>query len=280
MTYAILLAAAAEGFLSLMDALIKSLTVRIGVVEIAFLRFAAGVGWASLLVAVTRPGWPSREAIAANGLRSILSVFAATLFFFGLSRLPLADAIALSFLSPSFMALLGALLLGERIERRTYLALALGFVGMIIIVGGHIGRADYAADAGIGALAVMGAAFAYALVIVLLRSRATRDAVPIMVLIQNIGPAVLLAIPAWLSWSGSALNDLPLFVLIGFLGVTGHYCLTKAFARATTSRLAPIHYTSLVWGVVFGWVMFGDVPGIATLIGAAVIIVSSLPRWR
>ncbi len=278
MTQALLLAAAAEGFLSFMDAIIKSLTARFGVLEIAFLRFACGVGWATALVAVTRPGWPTRETIAFNALRSVLSVFAATLFFFGLSRLPLAEAVALSFLAPAFMALLGAMLLGERVDRRALTAIGLGFLGMLVIVGGQVDRSGYQGEAGLGALALVAAAFAYALVIVLLRSRATRDRIPVIVLIQNIGPALLLAVPAWLTWTPPASSDLAVFVLVGLLGVMGHVSLAHAFSKAEMARLAPVHYTSLVWGVLFGWLLFGDVPGLATLAGAAIIVVSSLPR--
>lgn len=278
MIQAALLAAAAEGFLSLMDAIIKSLTTRLAVIEIAFLRFASGFGWAAVLVLATRPGWPSREMLAANGLRSILSVFAATLFFFGLSRLPLADAVALSFLSPGFMALLGSVILGERPDKRALIAIGAGFVGMLVIVGGQVGRADYFGDAGVGAIAVVVAAFAYSLMIVLLRSRAQRDPLPLIVLIQNTGPAILLAIPAWYVWTTPSPEDVKIFVLIGFLGVTGHWCLARAFSRAETARLAPLHYTSLVWGVLFGWLMFGDIPGIATIIGASIIVVSSFRR--
>src|SRR6185436_7873362 len=136
-----LLAVAAEGLLTLMDALIKQLSPRYNVLEIAFLRYAFGMIGAVVYALWKQPGWPTREAAAYNGLRAFLIVITATSFFFALGHLPLADAIAMSFISPALTALLGAMLLGERLDWRIGLALATGFLGMLLIVGGKIGGA-------------------------------------------------------------------------------------------------------------------------------------------
>jgi len=132
----LLLAIAAEGLLTLMDALIKSLTGRYPTFEIAFLRYLFGMAGAVVYAAWARPGWPSRQAAVHNGMRACLIVVIATSFFFALGRLPLADAIALSFISPVLTALMGALLLGEKLDGRIAVALACGFAGMLMIVGG------------------------------------------------------------------------------------------------------------------------------------------------
>ena len=91
-----------------MDAMIKQLSPRYPTLEIAFLRFAFGMVGAVVYALWMRPGWPTREAAAYNGLRALLIVVTATSFFFALGRLPLADAIAMSFISPVLTALLGA----------------------------------------------------------------------------------------------------------------------------------------------------------------------------
>src|SRR6185503_9114570 len=102
----VLMAIGAEGLLTLMDALIKLLTPRYATLEITFLRYAFGLMGALVYAAWARPGWPTREAALHNGLRACLIVVIATSFFFALGRLPLADAIALSFISPVLTALL------------------------------------------------------------------------------------------------------------------------------------------------------------------------------
>ena len=109
----VLLAIAAEGLLTLMDAMIKLLSTRYPTFEIAFLRFAFGMVGAVAYWMWTRSGWPTRETTLYNGLRAVLGVLTATSFFFALSLLPLADAIALSFISPALTALMGMLILGE-----------------------------------------------------------------------------------------------------------------------------------------------------------------------
>ena len=186
----VLLAIFAEGLLTLMDAIIKALSARYPVLQIAFLRFGFGLIGAAVYTAWTRPGWPTREATLYNGLRALLIVVIATTFFFALARLPLADAIALSFISPVLTALFGVMLLGERLDWRIALALAGGFAGMLLIVGGGLGSGGIeprgADRRGCGAVSAVG----YALNIVMLRHRATRDPLSQIVLFQNLGPAL------------------------------------------------------------------------------------------
>src|SRR5215510_6788535 len=96
----VVLAVVAEGLLTLMDAMIKELSPRYPTLQIAFLRFAFGMIGAIVYALWTRPGRPTREATFYNGLRAVLVVLTATSFFYALSLLPLADAIALSFIAP------------------------------------------------------------------------------------------------------------------------------------------------------------------------------------
>lgn len=280
MLRAIILAVAGDGLLSLMDALIKSMTARYPTFQIAFLRFSSGLIWASLVLAVIRPGWPSRETIVYNATRSVLVVITATSFFFALSQLPLADAVALSFLSPIFIAMFGAVFLKEVIDSRITFALFTGLAGMLLIAGGRIGAGTYTTGALYGTAACVVSAVAYGLTLVLLRARALRDPLIIIVWFQNIGPAVLLAPAAALVWTTPTLDDLGLFALIGLIGVAGHLLLASAFARAEAARLAPIHYTTLVWGVIFGYLFFSDLPGIATLAGAGLIVLGTIVTHR
>ena len=132
-------AAAAIGVLSAMDAVIKAMAARYPVFEVAFLRFAFGLVLASGTLVLARPGWPSRETVIANGGRALIAVVTATTFFFALSRLPLAETLVLTFLSPMFVALFAVLLLGERPDRRIFMALAAGFTGVLVVVSDQFG---------------------------------------------------------------------------------------------------------------------------------------------
>jgi drug/metabolite transporter (DMT)-like permease len=275
-----LLAVAAEGLLTLMDALIKQLSPRYNVLEIAFLRYAFGMIGAVVYALWKQPGWPTREAAAYNGLRAFLIVTTATSFFFALGHLPLADAIAMSFISPALTALLGAMLLGERLDWRIGLALATGFLGMLLIVGGKIGGAGLDETVMVGAVAVLVSAVGYSLNLIMLRHRATRDPLAQIILFQNLGPALILAVPALWVWSAPSLADLAQFALLGTLGVVAHTMLAHAFARIEAARLAPVTYVTLVWGVLFGFLFFGEIPGLATFAGAALIVFGTILTRR
>jgi S-adenosylmethionine uptake transporter len=276
----VLLAVAAEGLLTLMDAIIKQLSPRYPTLQIAFLRFAFGMVGAVAYALWTRPGRPTRDATLYNGLRAALVVLTATTFFYALSLLPLADAIALSFISPVLTALMGTLILGERLDWRIAVALVAGLLGMLLIVGGKLGSTGLGPEVLIGAAAVLLSAVAYALNIIMLRHRATRDPLAQIILFQNAGPTLILLLPALWVWVTPTLVDLGQFAICGTLGVVAHTMLAHAFARIEAAKLAPIAYVTLVWGVLFGFLFFAEVPGLATLSGAALIVIGTLITQR
>ncbi len=272
---AILLAAGAEGFLALLDAIIKMQSVQFAVPQLSFMRFAMGSVFAAAWFAY-RPAWPTRDAVRFNVLRSLIGVGASWSFFTGLSLLPLAEAMAISFAAPLMLAVMGVFFLGERVGPRLVLALLAGFAGMLVIVGGQMGSADYTPGTLKGALAVLLATVFYASFLILLRVRANQDPLPTMLLFQNLGPAIIMAIPAAAVWQPMTLRDWGLFVLAGALGITGHAFMIMAFAKAEAARLAPVHYVALLWGTLYGWLFFGHLPGVATLIGAALVVGATL----
>jgi S-adenosylmethionine uptake transporter len=280
MRKAVVLAVLGVGLLAGMDAAIKIVTQTQPLMQAVFMRFAVGFLVASVIVAVTRPGLPSREAVIANGARSVLVVVTATTFFFSLSALPLAEAVALSFISPLMIALLGVLLLKEGFNARIAVTLAVGFAGMLVIVGGRLGAGGWSVHAQWGLASALFSALSYALAIVLLRARATRDPVTLIVWFQNAGAALLLVPAAVYVWQPPSLAEFALYALIGSLGAAGHLLLVQAFARAEAAALAPIEYTALVWSTLWGFVFFDEIPGLATLIGAGLIVAGTLyAQW-
>lgn len=275
----------AISLLSIMDALIKGLVARLPVVEVALLRYLVGSTVMIALASVARPGWPRPATVRANAIRAVLVVVTATTFFYGLGTLPLAEVLILSFLSPIFTAVLAVVLLGERLDRRIGMALAAGFAGVVVIVtlGGHLGGGAEAASSAsmLGAAAVLLSSLTYSASNVLLRARAQQDKVVVIVLIQNLAPALMLAVPAWIYWETPASSDVPTLIAVGCLGVGGHLFLARAYAAAQATRLAPLDYTALIWAVAIGYLAFGEVPtGWAALGGVLILAGTALASRR
>jgi S-adenosylmethionine uptake transporter len=272
-------AAAAIAVLSAMDAVIKAMAAKYPTFEVVFLRFAFGLAIAAGALALARPGRPSRETVIANAGRAALAVVTATTFFFALGQLPLAEALVLTFLSPMFVALFGALMLGERPDRRILVALAAGFAGVLVVISDQFGVSSEARSLA-GVAAALVSAVCYAFGLVLLRARAQRDPMVYIVFFQNLGPALILGPFAYVVWRPPTFIDLGWFALIAMLGVGGHFIMTSAFARAEAARLAALEYTALIWAALFGYLAFDEVPTLATVAGATLIVTGAIVASR
>jgi drug/metabolite transporter (DMT)-like permease len=277
----------AIALLSVMDAIIKELVGRLPVAEVAFLRYAVGSLVMTAIVSVRRPGWPRIDTVRANALRAVLVVVTALSFFYALGQLPLAETLILSFVSPLFTALLAVTLLRERLHARILLAIAAGFAGVLVIVVAGQGGGEHAelAQAAtrqpiLGVVAVLISAFTYAASNVLLRARAQRDHVLIIVLIQNWAPACMIGLPAWYFWQTPSGRDLGLLLVVGLLGVAGHLLLARAYAAAEATRLAALEYTALIWATALGFFWFSEIPSLWAALGAALILAGAYAGAR
>jgi drug/metabolite transporter (DMT)-like permease len=261
-------------FLTAMDAVVKAQMQSHPVAVAVCLRFMFGGLVALAVVGVMRPPVPTRSELLANVLRVPVVVLTAGSFFYSVSLLPLAEAIGLSFLAPGFIALLGVLLLKERLDAAVLVALAAGFVGMAVMLWPKLQMGVTGSTLGVAA--ALFAAFAYAFNIILLRKLAQNQHVATIVFFQNAGPAVMLAPLAWWFWTPQGLNDCAMYLLAALLGVFGHMMLTQAFSRAPASRIAPTEYTSLVWAALLGFLFFAEVPTLYTFAGSALIVAGSI----
>ena len=119
-------------------------------------------------------------------------------------------------------------------------------------------------------------AVTYAGVVVVARHQAQHDALWTILLVQNLLPLLVLAVPmAWL-WQPMPATDLPILLLMGALATGGMLCITWAFSHIEASRAAPIEYTGLVWAALLGFLVFGEVPTVWSLSSAALIMVGCL----
>lgn len=274
---AFLLGVAGIALLTIMDAVIKGLAPRYALAQLVGLRFAAGAVFALAIVAVRRPPWPTPSEQRAYLWRGGLVVLTAGSFFYALATLPLAEAIALSFLAPVFTALFGALILREPVDRSVGLALSFGLAGMAVMTATERSGAPLPA---LGVAAALFSAVAYALNLVLLRRMAQTSHAATIVLFQNVVPALILAPFAALHWSMPSGTDVLAFLAAGALGTAGHLCMTTAFSRAEATRLAPVEYTALIWAAALGYVVFQEMPSPFTIAGAALIVIGSFIAMR
>ncbi len=157
--------------LSIMDAVMKHLVIAIGIIAVSVWRALANLGISAALYLPTRTTWPSRRALKIHVARSVVVTVMAFLFFWGIGRVHLAQAIALTFIAPLIALLLAAVFLGERIGRLSIAGSALAFGGVIVIVVGQA-RMALQPDALLGTAAIIGSALTYAVNIVLMRHQA------------------------------------------------------------------------------------------------------------
>lgn len=264
--------------LTAMDAVIKAQMQQHPFLLALFMRFAAGAVCAIIVVTVLRPARPTRTSLIGNSIRIPLVIVTAGSFFYSISVLPLAEALTLSFLAPVFVALLGALILKERLDGRILQALGFGLAGMLVMVWPRLQGGVTGAELGVAAALV--SAVSYAFNLILLRTIAVKEHPAIIVLFQNAGPALCLAWPAYYVFQPMSGGDLLAYLAGGALGVAGHLSLTSAFARAPASRLAPIEYTALVWASLLGWFVFNEVPLWTTYAGALLIVAGAFAVSR
>ena len=255
-----------------MDAVMKGLVIALGIYPTMLWRMLSGVAISGALFAV-RPTWPSRSTMRIHLFRGALTTVMAMLFFWGLARVPLAQAIALAFIAPLISLFLAAAFLGETIGRNTITASLVAFVGVLLIFVGQA-QADLGHDAVLGSIAILASAVCHAVNIILMRSQA-QVAGPIEIaFFQNVIVALLL-VAAWPLFGGAQLppvDQMPFILLAAFLSTASLLLLSWAYARAEASYLAATEYTSFLWAVLLGWLVFGEGVSWFTLAGAALIV--------
>lgn len=252
-----------------LDALVKATTFGTPLAMVVFLRYAAGLIFSAGSAAAQgqlQPSWPTiRRAVG----RALAGLSCAVLFFGALKELPLAQTVALTFTSPFFMVLISAAMIGDPVTRRSMVAAAIGFLGVIIMLAEKLGS-----DVGspIGFAMALASAIAYALSMIMARRDTAHDSVPQMILVQNLICAAV-SLPFALYWFEPLPGKtLAMFLAIGALGTGGNYAITWAYKHAPATLLGPFEFTALIWAVTFGMVFFAEVPSAYTLMGAAIII--------
>ena len=267
-----LLMLASVALFSLMDAGLKLLSAHYPPFQVAALRGLSSLplvlAWALWTVgprALLRVRW------SLHLLRGVLGIAMMASFVYALKRLPLSTAYSIFFVAPLLITALSVPILGEKVGPRRWSAIAVGLVGVLVVL-----RPTGEGMLTWAGLAVLVAAFGYAVSAITVRVLARTDpsqAITFWLLALMALGAGALALPGWVPLRA---QDLWIVGGIGVAGAIGQYAITEAFRLAEASRVAPLEYSALVWRLLLDLTLWGVVPDAVTWIGAAIIIASGL----
>lgn len=255
---------------SLNDVMGKWLVATYTVGQVLLLRSAAALLVIAPFVVkqgIGRTLRPERPGLQA--LRVALGSCEVTLFYWAVSYLPLADTMTLWLAAPVWAVVLAALLLGERVDAGRWLAVAAGFVGVVIALN------PSGQSLSMPALIALVGSFSFAAMMITGRQlRGTPDVT--LVAWQTLGALLMGVVLLPFGWVTPSLADTALLGLLGIVAMIAHLCVTRSLKLAEASVVVPYQYTLIIWALVFGWLVFGDWPTPAMLLGAALIIAAGL----
>lgn len=273
----ILLTLTAMGCFATMDGFSKVLVGHYPAWLVLWLRHLVAL---ALVLAVLAPHRPLTLLRATRRpwlqlVRTLLLVTEMGLVLIAFRTLPLADAQAIFAATSLVVTALSVPLLGERVGWRRWLAVAVGFLGVLVILRPGIGTIQPAA------LLATGCTVMYALYQILTRLVSRADTTATSYLLQNLISVGLLTLVAPLVLAPIELRHVPAFVALGVLGAAGHWCLVRALSAAPAVVVQPFTYTALVWAVIIGYLMFGDLPDLWTVSGGLMVVAAGVyAAWR
>lgn len=252
--------------LTINDVFAKWLTAFYPVPEVAFFRmlFALPLIVAAGLLLGGRKALATQRPLAHIG-RGLLATSATLSFFLSVTLLPLAEATAIAFTAPLFVALIAIPLLREHPRRPQWIATLAGFAGVLLIV--RPGGSAFTP----GALAPLAAALSYALLMLTARLLGRRETIWATMLYATLVPLVVTAAMLPWFWETPRAEHLPHVIALGFFGGLSMTLITQGFRIGIASVVAPFDYTGLIWATLFGWMIWGEVPSGLSVLGGVVI---------
>ena len=255
---------------AVMHASVRFVSAELPPFQIAFFRNLFGLAFLLPLLIGAGFAQMRTKRIGLHALRGLINIAAMLMFFTSLSIAPLAKVTALSFTAPIFAAVLSVVFLRERFRLYRWIAILVGFLGMLIILRpGFIALET-------GAMLAAGAAmfWAVAMIIIKLLSR-TESSVAIVawmgifLCVFSIGPAL------WV-WQTPTLSNLVWLAFIGMCGSIGQVALSQSFKETEPTAVLPFDFLKLIWATILGAWLFGEFPDALTFIGAMVIFSAGL----
>ena len=213
--------------------------------------------------------------------RGLFGTTAMGLTFAGLGLLPLPEVTAIGFATPIFTVLLAAVMLGERIRLFRVSAVAIGLIGVIIILFPRFGGAQLDQTATLGAIFILCATMLRALVQVHLRQLVQNEHTAAIVFYFSVTASALALLTAPFGWVIPSAGTLGLLVAAGLIGGVAQILVTSAYRFGSVSMLAPYDYTSMLFAIILGYFLFDELPTALMLVGSSLVIVAgALVIWR
>ncbi|MEQ8397968.1 DMT family transporter [Thalassobaculum sp.] len=258
-----------------MDAVSKTLVVDYPVAQILWVRYAFFAAFATALS--LRSGGPlaglRSQRPALNVLRAVILLAEIACFVVAFRYLPLAETHSIAAVYPLIITALSAVVLGEFVGPRRWAAVAVGFVGVVVILRPGLGVFNPAA------LIPLAGAALFAVYQIMTKVVARRDSMVTILLYTGWIGFALTSLTGPFYWTPPDLKGWILLPIAGFMGVVGHLLLIKALELAPASVLQPFNYTLLVWATAVGFLVFGDLPDTVTVLGAGIVVASGLYTW-
>lgn len=257
-----------------MVAMVKLLDGAYPVGEVIFARSFFGMFPVLLVIA-----WQGKvsEAFATRRpwghiSRALVGGTAMSLWFAALALLPLPDATAISFSAPLFTVALAAVILRERVRAYRWSAVVVGFLGILIILSPHLSGAAPTEEASLGAMLAFASAIFMALAMITVRRLTSTERTSTIVVWFAGVTSVFALMSAPFGWVVPDATDAVMLVAIGLSGGVGQILLTQSYRYADASTIAPFEYTTMLWTVLVGWIVFAEVPTLEVVVGAAIVI--------
>lgn len=257
-------------FFVLLNTLMRQLALQLDPFQTQFLRYLAGFAVVVPLVLRTGAGWRP-HSVRGQFARGAIHTAGLCLWFIAIAHISLADTTAIGFTTPLFIMLGAALVFREPMRKERWLAAAIGFAGVLLVVGPQLtGRGDLYTLVMLATCPIFAASFLFT------KALTRYERTEVIVLWQAI-TVTLFSLPlALLHWQWPAAVQWAAFLLCGVLGSAGHYCLTRSYAVADISATQSVKFLDLVWASLMGWLVFADVPSRSTIIGGFVIFAATL----
>lgn len=271
-TPAVLCMLGGTAVLVLNDAIVKSLTDNYPTGQLLFVRGLFVWPWI-LLFAMRSGGLRALRVrnLMGQALRGACVICSAFLFVTGLRHLTLTDAIAVAFTGPLFITAMAPLVLGERVGWRRWLAVTMGFAGVLFMLRPGGDTLQWAVLFPLGA-----AVFGGLRDLITRRISGTETTVAVLAVTTTVVMLAGLATAPFTDWTALRTADLGKFATSGILLAIAHTLMIEAFRRGEAALVAPFKYSSLLWGTFIGYLMFGDLPDLWTIVGALIIVASGL----
>ncbi len=256
-------------------ALVKHLGDDMPAAQSAFLRYLLGLVFLLPMLASLRSADYSPRALSFYGLRGAIHSVGVILWFYAMTRIPLAEVTAMNYLSPIYVTLGAALFLGEKLAMRRILAVLAAFAGALIILRPGLREISP------GHIAMLGTAILFAASYLMAKRMSGQVNAAVVVGMLSITVTICLAPVAYAVWVPPTLNQLFWLFWVAAFATAGHYAMTLAFAAAPITVTQPVTFLQLVWAVALGAIVFGEGVDVFVILGGGVIMASVLfITWR